>query len=78
LTVPFTFLWHNLPVCHIIPYFSTFFKWFEKIFILAMSLLMVDFLYFSNIDLSGRQTIYLVKISLFVVGEGLAPPEKSP
>jgi len=43
-----------------------------------MSLLMVDFLYFSNIDLSGRQTIYLVKISLFVVGEGLAPPEKSP
>jgi len=40
----------------------------------AMSLLMVDFLYFSNFDLSGRQTIYLVKISLFVVGEGLGPP----
>ena len=39
-----------------------------------MSLLMVDFLNLSNFDLSGRQTIYLVKISLFVVGEGLGPP----
>ena len=39
-----------------------------------MSPLMVDFLYFSNIDLSGRQIIYLVKISLFVAGEGLTPP----
>ena len=39
---------------------------------------MVVFLYFSNIDLSDRKIIYLVKISLFVVGEGLALPEKSP
>ncbi|MBQ9693020.1 MAG: hypothetical protein IJV70_07695 [Clostridia bacterium] len=44
----------------------------------ATSLLMVVFLYFSNIDLSDRKIIYLVKISLFVVGEGLAIPEKSP
>ena len=39
-----------------------------------MSPLMVDFLYFSNIDLSGRQIIYLVEVSLYVVGEGLGPP----
>jgi len=52
-------------------YVTSLINWY---FFLAMSLLMLDFLYFSNFDLSGRQIIYLVKNSLFAVGEGLAPP----